>query len=516
MDAGADTLSGREAADALAAELSAERKVLPPEDLHLFETPRLLRVLEANSWSRQMAAAQFRKMLAQRRRAGLEANGFGLGSAPWSLDSLPGMRDFLKELRVEADCFTLDGHMIWAQSMKRVDLTKIREMPEAEMLNTLELVMELRGSCLDRMSVQKGRLLKVIDVLDMTGLSVVSLMRDGRILARLGKLINFSTVAHPETRLKTFVLNPPSSFSALMTWASPLLNARMKGKIKVCHGDNIAAVLAEYAGPQALDALARARMDVCPGATVLRLDVGEICHASAWVKPGDLATWSFQVFPESMHVGFSVQFFGLESSMRTVSRRTQVSGSVSGSMRAREAGLIWFTWSNKHSWATKKRVGNLRLPTSADREETLSLCSAQRVAEMTRRNLQVQQVQSTLPLGCYAFLATQKKRTCVSDVLDVEDETLCEEDEETKGKVSHDFSSAWEMALYVLAIFTSIFFMFPTRRLSTLLCMWPTDIPGVSSFKRGSLWESLCVLTSWCRVSGEQPQRGQHRRAPMR
>ncbi|CAE8737001.1 unnamed protein product [Polarella glacialis] len=417
----------------LLAELAEERAQSGVAGAYLFGAPRLARFLQGNNCSVDEAAAHFRRMLQWRTLEGMEQRRLVVDGKPWSPDSVPGLRElfgfmFVRNEWVNASSWAPDGHLIWIQRDGRAQLDKIMEVPDEKLLDVMSLMCELRQHHLDSLSEKSGKLCKIWQIRDLSGLSISKVVRDGMLMGRMAKILKLVNVAYPESMHKLILLNVPSGFGLLWTALRPLLNARMRQKFIFVAGGphDFPRELVSLAGPQALEALVltdgrHSTGDEDEPAVVgcwctkapelLQLPVGSAEYAFCRITPGLAVAWNFEVFPKGATLRFSAFFVSmgkaapLASLVKEVLPQAMVHDRVTGSHRpeAGSSGLLWLTWSNE-SWSQDGQVRHLRMQTTGSRAEAAELGAFQALQKLPQDNHRVQ----LRGCGCFPWWGCQE------------------------------------------------------------------------------------------------------------
>ena len=109
---------------------------------------------------------------------------------------------------------------------------------DAQVDEFLTAMIEQRALVVHNLSVKQQRLVKCVDLRDLTGTSVKEIITRGRhTLAKMQRFISTVQDHYPELIHRAFVFNAPSAFSQLFALISPILNERMRSKARsVCGG----------------------------------------------------------------------------------------------------------------------------------------------------------------------------------------------------------------------------------------------------------------------------------------
>lgn len=359
----------------LLAELQAERQELQEDGLHLFETARLTRFLQGNNGSAEEAANHFRRMLEWYRKADMNKKRLVLEGQAWNVDCVEGGRKLFEMMCIDATRQSPDGTMLWIQRDGLVQIDEIMAVTDEDLVHRMSLICELREMHLDRCSEESQRLVKFVQVRDLTGLNISAVVRNRAVMKRLADVFKIISTAYPETLSKMIIVNPPAGFNMLWMAVQPMLNQRIKQKfVFIPDGPfEFPQKLAAMTGTSALQALADlgerdASMDWPPGRSSFQYRV---------LSPGCKAQWSFEVQPPGCYLQLQVIFFeevedGRPSPVtHEVFPMQGVTGAVSGHCGPLGvSGLLWFTWSND-SWTSTMKIADLKITVDSSGEDEL-------------------------------------------------------------------------------------------------------------------------------------------------
>lgn len=335
---------------------------------HLFIRSRLQRFLQANAGSIPEAVAHFRRMLEWRSEHGMDKLRGQLQGLPWSQESVsrtcPG---FMEMMSTDATEFSPEHHLLWVQRDGRLQIDRLMAIPDEQLFGAFHKVVELRQFHLDQWSEQHNRLIKVVQVRDLSGLSITRILRDALVMKRLTNMLNLLNTSYPESLYKLVLLNMPGAFNLLWSAVSPLLNARIRSKVNFISGGpfDFPRELLALAGPRVLPALARAAREEKEDER--QLGPGHSSFVCCEVPAGYATTWFFKVSPPSATLRFSVLFVELRSDdtmhlTEDVVAPSLVRQTVSGSFAPPKGGrgLLWLTWQNE-SWAQDQCLSSLQV-----------------------------------------------------------------------------------------------------------------------------------------------------------
>eukprot|EP00435_Cladocopium_sp_Y103_P038916 s1050_g10.t1 len=359
----------------LLAELQAERQELQEDGLHLFETARLTRFLQGNNGSAEEAANHFRRMLEWYRKADMNKKRLVLEGQAWNVDCVEGGRKLFEMMCIDATRQSPDGTMLWIQRDGLVQIDEIMAVTDEDLVHRMSLICELREMHLDRCSEESQRLVKFVQVRDLTGLNISAVVRNRAVMKRLADVFKIISTAYPETLSKMIIVNPPAGFNMLWMAVQPMLNQRIKQKfVFIPDGPfEFPQKLAAMTGTSALQALADlgerdTSMDWPPGRSSFQYRV---------LSPGCKAQWSFEVQPPGCYLQLQVIFFeevedGRPSPVtHEVFPMQAVTGAVSGHCGPLGvSGLLWFTWNND-SWTSTMQIADLKITVDSSGEDEL-------------------------------------------------------------------------------------------------------------------------------------------------
>jgi len=345
-------------AELLLVELEADRATLGAEGEYLFQRTRLMRFVLANEGSVEDAAAQFRRMLQWRREANIAQIRANVKGRPWAAESVPGLDRLLGFMVMDLWGTTPTGDLLMVQCDGLTQFSGMSEVTDEELNESLYSMLELRQEHLDRMSEEQGRLVMVVQVRDLSGMAIMSLLSNARLIGQLQSVIKNGMDAYPECSKNTVLLNAPSSFEALMALVRPITSARAQAKLKSVGLGQMEEMLA-LGGPESLRVLGRLRSDAGAAVSSAEVAAGSSAAGVLRVGAGEDVGWSFAVDAGSADIGlatptlgFSVRFFPDAADSPAVEAKAyeDVSGKVSGEFLAREPGTLWAVWSNEQSW----------------------------------------------------------------------------------------------------------------------------------------------------------------------
>jgi hypothetical protein len=171
--------------------------------------------------------------------------------------------------------------------------------------------MEMKAALAARLTAQRGRVVRMCKVMDLHGLGVRALHKQG--LAYLKHVIVLSQEHYPEMLGNLYVINAPWIFKTFWAMLRPLLNAATLEKIQILDGDFKDALLARIA-PEHLPDWAGGVCALHPAGCVRERDpdadltrrvvaAGERFLARVAVTRGALVSWEFRTADKD--IGFA-------------------------------------------------------------------------------------------------------------------------------------------------------------------------------------------------------------------
>eukprot|EP00928_Gymnodinium_smaydae_P091978 TRINITY_DN75751_c0_g1_i1.p1 TRINITY_DN75751_c0_g1~~TRINITY_DN75751_c0_g1_i1.p1 ORF type:complete len:459 (-),score=37.12 TRINITY_DN75751_c0_g1_i1:266-1642(-) len=348
---------------ALRDDLRAELALMPPyEDVR--GDRRLLRFLQGNG-TVEAAARAFREQLKWRVKEGVDAIRDSVESLPWSMTAHPELAEECKRIckilpfYMDEQLCTSEGHLLWLELSARLDIQAFSQIQESEFKRLWFSLMELRSKTLDDSSVRHDRLIKVVQIRDMRGLTrsfCMAMLRNVRILSRLKLVIDTSMNAHPESINTLWFLNVPGFFPPLWAKYSYFMNEHMARKVRMIPFPHDPRILVEIGGLATLLSISRLAAEglPCPGSSTTQVPAGSFVDLAVQLKAGDKLRWDW--------TGADVPFALMEfkeicegvGSCDIVS--SELLGSHSGVHFAASSSVCLFRWSNVRSWRGSKRI----------------------------------------------------------------------------------------------------------------------------------------------------------------
>jgi len=212
----------------------------------------------------------------------------------------------------------------------------------------------------DRLADEQERLAKVVQIRDLSGLSISTVVGSAPIMGRITAVMTNSLDAYPETIRTVFVINAPSGFELFWALVSPLMSQRTQDKVKFVDLERAREIVA-VAGNGFLEALGRLRAVSTNAQDHLDIAAGASAYGLARVAEGSSSKWSFFIDPEDTDFNFSVVFFpdDPKASSFDIPSSDCLLGCVSGSFDSEESGVLWATWSNTY-WLYSKAIKDIK------------------------------------------------------------------------------------------------------------------------------------------------------------
>mmetsp|Transcript_54719 Transcript_54719/g.97174 ORF Transcript_54719/g.97174 Transcript_54719/m.97174 type:complete len:494 (+) Transcript_54719:47-1528(+) len=352
-----------DAMQSLRQQLAQELASMPPyEDLR--GERRLLRFLRGNG-TVQAAAQAFRQQLLWRSKERVDEIRKTVDPLPWSMTAHPELAVECKKIfnilpfHMDECLRTPEGHIVWLELPARLNLRAANQMPDEEFKRTWFSLMELRSRVLDEMSVKQQRLIKVVQIRDLKGLTAsfyFSIVRNARLLARIKTVIKTSMGGHPESIDTAWLLNVPRFFPTVYALFSSLLNDNMKRKLRIVPFPHNLQVLVDVGGLDVLLAMTRLAAETlsCPGSGRTSVEAGNFLDLAVRMSAGNELRWDWN----ASDLEFSVTEFAepteaAESSNVVAAARMDMH---SGIHVARRNSVCVFRWSNIHAWSSARSM----------------------------------------------------------------------------------------------------------------------------------------------------------------
>ena len=217
--------------------LAEELASAPVELQHDHQFARFLRGHSHNverATEKMRGALRFRTALASKEPY-RSCHAAAPGRTTIDLSVLPHAEWVLTHLPVRTvDGMTADELPLSLSVTRLFDFAKQPAEKEAQVDEFLTAMIEQRALVVHNLSVKQRRMVKCVDLRDLTGTSVKEIITRGRhTLAKMQRFISTVQDHYPELIHRAFVFNAPSAFSQLFALISPILNERMRSKVRV-------------------------------------------------------------------------------------------------------------------------------------------------------------------------------------------------------------------------------------------------------------------------------------------
>ena len=220
------------------ASLSEELKTALPELTHDHQFVRFLRGhggIEKAIEKMRLALRYRTELAATEPFASMRAA--TAGATAIDLNVLPYADEVLQNLPLRAvEGSTVEGLPVCLSVTRLFKFGALTDgtLDDAHLDAFLRAMIEQRAIVCHTLSVAQRRLVKCVDLRDLTGISVSEILTSGRpFIAKLGKIISVIQDFYPELIHKAFIFNASPAFSQLFALVSPMLNARMQAKVQV-------------------------------------------------------------------------------------------------------------------------------------------------------------------------------------------------------------------------------------------------------------------------------------------
>mmetsp|Transcript_40937 Transcript_40937/g.65389 ORF Transcript_40937/g.65389 Transcript_40937/m.65389 type:complete len:260 (+) Transcript_40937:2-781(+) len=249
--------------------------------------------------------------------------------------------------------------------------------------------MELRSRVLDELSSEKQRLIKVVQIRDLRGLTpsfYMSIVRNARLLGRIKTVISTSMKGHPESIDTSWLLNVPGFFPAIWGLFSPLMNDNMRSKIRIVAFPHDPQILVDVGGLDVLLAMTQLSAEglPCPGSRNALVQAGNFLDLAIRLSCGDRLNWDWT----GLDLEFSCTEFkgtdGVDNCINVVQARRM--NEHRGVYIASSSSICVFRWSNIHAWRFARSMGyNISLQSGSDAVSTS--VRAMRASTQSRRDV---------------------------------------------------------------------------------------------------------------------------------
>lgn len=280
------------------------------------------------------------------------------------LDELPHAGQMLKYLPIclidGTGGHSVDGLPIALSVPRFLDAAAFNALDEEAKSNTEEFtaaMLEMRALVLHNLSHAQKRMVKLLDVRDMTQTNIPSLIKDGRgLISRLMSMISKVQDFYPEMIHQVHIFNAPSTFSTLFSIISVILNKRMLSKIKV---SSAGKPLTEFAS--CLDARAIcswiSKASVGLDLSGFSIPNSAVEYIARWLDKGDTCKWCVSV--ASMDIKVARVFIPAEGEacqMSSEEAKVVPDKPYEGSFVAECSGALVLCMDNYSSWLKSKSV----------------------------------------------------------------------------------------------------------------------------------------------------------------
>jgi len=362
----------------------------------------LLRVLRGNDWDVQKAADWYRTCLKLRQEYGLDLLHLKLEAEdiPFRCSAMPNASKFAEYSTTifDADVWkNLNGDLVIYDAFGDLDTRGlVRDLGWSGCKQFFITMLEKQLAVLDRMSRQQGRLVKVVRIMDLQGLSMWTY--DKEALALLQRdIAPISAQAQCQVMRECFIINTPWLGLKLYGWLKWRLPERTQRVMHFIGKDYLedenvqASISAENI--DLLTAQRRTGNDdeaVGKPGTDRLVRKGEVFEQTIEVSCGQTISWCFQLgsfsgddparrrglmgrildttLGEVTDVSFSVVAFWTDEQDSGPDSEPSVeelvspesidasAGRVTGSVTIANQGLLAVRWSNYHSWVRHKML----------------------------------------------------------------------------------------------------------------------------------------------------------------
>mmetsp|Transcript_13841 Transcript_13841/g.17166 ORF Transcript_13841/g.17166 Transcript_13841/m.17166 type:complete len:407 (-) Transcript_13841:279-1499(-) len=185
----------------------------------LLSDVRMYRFLQGNGYDVSAAATAFRKMLEWRKSNNIEkdlVSHFNLYEMELKQSKLPNAKEINLASGSNGPWYdagrTHDGHVVHIEVIGSGDPSAMIEtVSEQKIIQHHMALLELRANVFDRLSVEQGKVIKSLQIRDLS-LFGLHLVRHSGAMSLLGKIMKFGSNNYPESAQKAFFINTPPSF----------------------------------------------------------------------------------------------------------------------------------------------------------------------------------------------------------------------------------------------------------------------------------------------------------------
>lgn len=152
------------------------------------------------------------------------------------MSQLPHASDALKVLPIRAvEGTTREGLPVMLTAARLIDFQAIVELMEQTDVFSgfLAAHFEQRSMVLHKLSLQQGRMVKFVDVRDMTGASILAMLHKGRpFIAKVKSILQVIQDYYPEMIHQVIMFNAPAAVARIKAIINTILNERMRAKLQ--------------------------------------------------------------------------------------------------------------------------------------------------------------------------------------------------------------------------------------------------------------------------------------------
>eukprot|EP00929_Paragymnodinium_shiwhaense_P069902 TRINITY_DN3532_c0_g1_i1.p1 TRINITY_DN3532_c0_g1~~TRINITY_DN3532_c0_g1_i1.p1 ORF type:complete len:502 (-),score=85.92 TRINITY_DN3532_c0_g1_i1:61-1566(-) len=213
------------------------------------------------------------------------------------MHKLPHADEVLQALPLRAiDGLSAGGLPILAICPKLVNFEALADPDFDAKLDTFfKAHLEQRAIVLHNLSLKQRRMVKFVDVRDLHGVSIPQMLARGKsFISKLKGLIGVVKDYYPELIHQVVICNAPSAISLLINLISPILNERMRGKMKVFPVNDTLRAIADRLSAQAVWSWIQLAHPNTPLSS-LPLPRGGEEYAALWLHKRMKKTWRFSV-----------------------------------------------------------------------------------------------------------------------------------------------------------------------------------------------------------------------------
>lgn len=365
----------------------------------------MLRVLRGMDCDIKKATEWYRKMVAVRKEHGMDAiyKKSAAAGMKWKPSELPHADKILGHYNVHFDedgMKSLNGHLIWYDTVGDVNATEILKIAD-DFKEFYVYLNEVRLAVMDRMSREKGHLVKTVRIMDAEGYAPWK--PKGKEMMKLFRGFIFPMIQNTsiEALHRVYIINTSWFAKKAYQTIAPLMRERVRSRIRPLGRDYAKneELLQNVSGSILSNLVATRNDDGESGkeleGTMRLILAGRIMGKSAQVQSGQKVSWQFCMgsaneadeavkvrgtlgklidkgLGETSDVTFSVSFwpeeerdcadmFSLEKVLVEPSTVDAKMGEVTGSIEAPGAGTLVLQWSNYQGWVRAKLVSSYKI-----------------------------------------------------------------------------------------------------------------------------------------------------------